>query len=142
MVDTDTIAHEILLPPSQSGSDSVYFRILKTFGTDILVDNDSSAEPLIDRRKLGAIIFGDETKRRALNAITHPRIIMVMLKRILRSSFSNGNTIVCADVPLLFESGMLRLIFSLVIVVACSPKVQLQRLHSRNADLTKKQCNQ
>jgi dephospho-CoA kinase len=45
-----------------------------------------------------------------------------------------------ADVPLLFESGKLRWLFGLVIVVACSKEEQLERLVKRNPELSREQC--
>jgi dephospho-CoA kinase len=173
IVDTDSIGHEILLPPAVLAgeqdvtdmsspsspaagatnntdetkeytvhpNDSVFFDILSAFGDqdasnkNILDDNG-----LIDRRKLGAIIFEDSSQRRVLNGITHPRIILIMLKRILHGIFLSSQDIVCADVPLLFESGQLRRLFGITIMVACHPEQQLERLRKRNPDLTEQQC--
>ncbi|GAX11135.1 dephospho-CoA kinase [Fistulifera solaris] len=158
LVDADSIGHEILLPPSVLASgnkgtseeegeytvypnESVFEEVVDVFGDaeadhrNILDDNG-----LIDRRKLGAIIFQDPTQRRALNQITHPRIILILLKRLLYGIFWSNHDFVCADVPLLFESGQLRRLFGIVIVVACDPELQLQRLKTRNPDLTEQQC--
>ena len=43
----------------------------------------------LDRGKLGALIFEDETKRKAVNKITHPRIYARMRRQIL-GHFLNG----------------------------------------------------
>jgi dephospho-CoA kinase len=156
IIDTDTIGHEILLPPllleeqANNGapvtitpSESVYFDIVRCFGdkdtgNKNIVDDDGR----IDRRKIGAIIFQDPRRRRDLNRITHPRIISIMLKRLLARiySLSTQRMIVCADVPLLFESGTLTWLFALAVVVACQPDQQYHRLRKRNADLTEEQC--
>jgi len=158
IVDADRIAHEILLPPSVISerqatvpSDSVYHSIVKKFGQEILesdknsatsnqgeISNDDSRR--INRRKLGEVIFADRSKRRALNSLTHPRIMKVMIKGILKHSFSFENVIVCADVPLLYESGALIYLFALIIVVAISPTLQFERLRDRDKDLTEEQC--
>ena len=157
IVDTDSIAHEILLPPSVLAGESdasnendlytvhpgesVYYDILEAFG-DEEDDNKNILDEngLVDRRKLGEIIFHDPSQRRVLNRITHPRIILIMLKRLLHGIFLSSQDIVCADVPLLFESGQLRWLFSLSIVVACDAEKQFQRLRKRNPDLTEQQC--
>jgi hypothetical protein len=47
--------------------------------------------------------------------------------------------ILCADVPLLFESGSCGL-FGITIMVACHPEQRLERLRKRNPDLTEQQC--
>ena len=169
IVDVDGIAHDILLP---TYNDSVYKRLVKEFGTDILMKDettrsgrgkDTTHRPLIDRRKLGDVVFKDRNKRRKLNSITHPKIIKIMIKRImceglnlnrfLSSSLpANKKTkrkrkarrVVCVDIPLLFEGGLpMKLLFgSAIIVVSCNPTLQLQRLQNRNTDLTLDQCKE
>lgn len=137
MVDTDAIAHDILLPNTK---DSVYDDIVEAFREeDILVDSFQDPCP-IDRRKLGAVIFASPEKRRLLNRITHPRIIYIMIKRLVYGTFLSNKDVTCADVPLLFESGKLRYLFGLTVVVACEPELQLERLQKRNTDLTPQQC--
>jgi dephospho-CoA kinase len=141
MVDTDTIAHDVLLPTTK---DSVYEQVVEAFGdeNDILVDSSGETPRPIDRRKLGAVIFANPAKRRMLNQITHPRIIYIMLKRILYGTFLSNKDLTACDVPLLFESGKLRYMFGLSIVVACDPELQLERLTKRNTDLTTQQCKE
>ena len=150
MVDTDSIGHQILLPPNELATlqssavrptDSVYHKILATFGRGILDETSGH----IERRKLGDVIFKDRTLRRRLNAITHPKIIYVMLRQLLAVLYTFRNhrrTIACADVPLLFESGQLRWLFACTIVVACDPEIQLERLRQRNPDLSEEQCRE
>lgn len=132
LVCTDTIAHDILL---KNERESVYGQVVDEFGQEILNEDEE-----IDRTELGAIIFADPSKRRLLNSITHPRIIYIMLKKIFYGIYMSSNDLCVADVPLLFESGKLRWIFGLVIVVACSNEHQLERLIKRNPELSPEQC--
>lgn len=155
LVDADAIAHQVLLPPSVlAGIDddgeekttrfmvrpqeSVYQQVLDTFGGDD--PNSLLVEGLIDRTRLGAVVFGDRTKRRQLNALTHPRILLVLLKQILHGIFFTSADIVCADIPLLFESGQLRRLFAIVICVASDEATQFQRLRKRNPELSEQEC--
>jgi dephospho-CoA kinase len=102
-----------------------------------ILDDDGQ----IDRRKLGAIIFEDRNKRSALNRITHPRIVRVLIQQMLvRTYVGKGYSVVCVDIPLLFESATMQWLFGLTIVVACDPDLQFQRLRTRNPDLTEQQC--
>ena len=147
ILDADSIAHEILLPPRVLADElvehkvepheSVYNDIVQGFGDKVVDDNG-----LIDRRALGDIIFSDKNMRKKLNAITHPRIINVLLKRLLYGIFWSDYDIVCADIPLLFESGQLRRLFGLSIVVVCEPDLQFKRLRKRNPDLSEQQCRE
>lgn len=159
IIDTDAIGHQILLSSAHlrnelgsngtgtherydvSAYDSVYDAILETFGdTSVSNKNILNEDAQIDRRKLGEIIFRDPSKRKMLNRITHPRIIRVLLQQLITGTLFGNGSIVCADVPLLFETGSLRMLFCLTIVVACDPDVQYTRLRKRNADLSEQQC--
>ena len=60
-------------------------RVLAVFGEEIC-DRDGN----IDRPKLGAIVFSDVTKRRQLNAITHPLIRREMMKQIFTAFFTGS----------------------------------------------------
>lgn len=145
IIDIDGIAHDILLP-EKLGKDSVYRRLVHEFGTEILDTQDNAANPLIDRRKLGDIVFKDRQMRRKLNSITHAKIIKIMLQRILLAGLRlkmKQRRVVCADIPLLFEGGLpMRMLFGTIIVVTCNPELQLDRLHKRNSDLTIEQCRE
>lgn len=153
IIDVDGIAHDILLSNKQE-SDSVYDLLVTEFGKGILGEEKGAISPKIDRRKLGDIVFQDVQKRRKLNSITHPKIIKIMLKRILLEGLNlkalSGKAtkrakrrVVCVDIPLLFEGGLpMRLLFGTIIVVTCKPDIQLERLHKRNPDLTLEQCRQ
>ena len=155
IIDTDKIGHDILLSPAQLSlatpiddrlvhiNDSVYSKIVNTFGDkqlgnkNILNENNE-----IDRRKLGDIIFQDRTKRQMLNRITHPQIIRILVQQLFIGTYLRNELLICADVPLLYESSYVRYLFSCIIVVACSPDRQYERLRKRNPDLSETQCRQ
>ena len=60
-------------------------RIVEQFGEEVLLEDGR-----LDRKKLGAIIFENETKRRILNQCTHPYIQKAMLWQVV-SYFLTGN---------------------------------------------------
>ncbi len=93
--------------------------IISAFGTDIL---DEAGE--IDRKKLAAVIFADESKRKQLNDITHPYIRAGMLK-----FFDNvkDRKLVFAEVPLLFEAGWQDL-FDEIWLITCQKETAVQRM--------------
>ena len=70
--------------------------IRAAFG-DSVFDGDQ-----LNRRALGAVVFADDEKRRALEAILHPLI----MDRMLRDTEAAHTPIVGWDVPLLYETGM------------------------------------
>ena len=154
LIDTDKIGHQILLPPwhtdlNQPDSlvgpkDSVYVEILETFGNHNgkvddqhpLLDDDK----YIDRPKLGKMVFGKDEERKKLNKITHGRIFKCLLKKMAQDMYFGNTTWVCAEIPLLFESGAMRYLFGISMCVACKPSQQLERLIKRNPELSKEDC--
>jgi dephospho-CoA kinase len=168
LICADSIAHDILLPPEvlagnidsdddgeddvrpddgddTNGTsefivqpkDSVYEQIVAAFdGKDIL-----TAKGRIDRLKLGAIIFNSRDERRKLNQITHPKILMILIRKLLASVFFGNCDITVADLPLLFESGKLSWLFGVTICVTVSDhSTQFHRLQNRNPELSKEEC--
>jgi dephospho-CoA kinase len=82
----------------------------------------------LNRAKLRAIIFGDATRKGALERILHPRIRRQW--RAEADRHRNSPDFFFADIPLLYESGG-ETLCDRVAVVACSYKVQLGRLMER-----------
>jgi len=151
IVDADAIAHQVLLPPRLlvgtssvvKPQESVYDAVVETFGTSILTtsssDHNSNTTATIDRTALGAVVFADPKERKKLNRLTHPRILSILLKRLVGSVFSFRYDVVGADVPLLYESSLHHL-FGLIVVVASDHA--LERLQRRNPELTLQQCQE
>ncbi|HMY02076.1 MAG TPA: dephospho-CoA kinase, partial [Candidatus Obscuribacter sp.] len=63
--------------------------------------------PPVDRKALGALVFSDPQKRRNLEAILHPNVILNCRKRVKDLSESGSSSrfpLVAILVPLLFEA--------------------------------------
>ena len=113
----DQAAHALLNRPE------VEKEIRREFGAGVF----STAGDL-NRAKLRAIVFADATKKRALERILHPRIRRQW--RTQAKGHRNSPKFFFADIPLLYETGGESLC-DRVVVVACSPNVQLGRLRKR-----------
>ncbi|WP_435621906.1 dephospho-CoA kinase [Anoxybacillus eryuanensis] len=120
VIDADEIAHRVT-----SVDGEAYQPIIETFGRDILDSNGA-----IDRRKLGAIVFYDEQKRKQLNAIVHPLVRKHMLQQKEKYA-KEGEKAVVLDIPLLFESKLQHLV-DRILVVYVDEQTQLHRLCERN----------
>lgn len=120
IIDADVLAREVVAP----GSDGLR-EIVSTFGPGVL-----TPEGALDRKALGAAVFGDEGKRRALNAITHPRIAALSAQRT-QEAMARGDRVVIYDAPLLVENG-LHHGMEQVLVVAATEATQLRRLRERD----------
>lgn len=98
-------------------------KIRADFGSEVF-----SRDGDLNREKLRAIVFGDATKKRALERILHPRIRSQWRAEAKRHR--NSPDFFFADIPLLYETGG-ETFCDRVVVVACSYKVQLARLAER-----------
>ncbi|WP_329458383.1 dephospho-CoA kinase [Streptomyces sp. NBC_01497] len=114
LVDADRIAREVVEPGTPGLA-----AVVAEFGDGILTE-----EGTLDRPRLGAVVFADEERRRALNAIVHP-LVRERSAELERSA--GDDAIVVQDVPLLVEGGMMSH-FDVVLVVDASPGTQLDRL--------------
>jgi dephospho-CoA kinase len=78
----------------------------------------------LDRARLGAVVFADETKRKRLEAIIHPLVKSLAKERIAELP---QNSIVIYNVPLLVEASV-DLDFDKVVTVEAPAEKQIERL--------------
>ena len=119
-IDSDVLAREAVAPGT-SGLAAVVDR----FDRDVL-----RSDGTLDREKLAKIVFADPDARRALEAIVHPEV-----RRATDEWFAaldaDRHPYAIADVPLLYEVGRDR-DFDVVVVAACDPDTQVQRVMKRD----------
>lgn len=106
VIDADVLAREVVAPGTPGLAE-----IRARFGDGVL---DTRGE--LDRKQLAEVVFHDEAARRALNAITHPRVRDLALERVQELA-ARGEPLACYEVPLLVESGLADLLRPLVVVV-------------------------
>jgi dephospho-CoA kinase len=97
--------------------------IEKEFGTSVY-----SARGDLNREAIRTIVFADAEKKRALEQILHPRIRRQW--SLEAEGCRNSTRLFFADIPLLYETGG-ETLCDRVVVVACSPSVQRERLTAR-----------
>jgi len=120
VIDADQIARDVVEPGKPA-----YEAIVTHFGREILL-----ADGQIDRKKLGEIVFSDESERQKLNAIVHPEVRRVMREEA-EAAEKNGASIVFMDIPLLFESKLQHMVDKIVVVYAPA-HMQLARMMERD----------
>ncbi len=118
-VDADAIVHEMFGPGSETTAD-----VARRFGASVV-----RSDGRVDRKALGAVVFGNPDARRDLEAIVHPRVYQ-RISSWAESQARSGVAWVLADIPLLFETGR-EGDFDRVVVAACLPEEQLRRLMRR-----------
>jgi len=99
--------------------------IAAVFGGEIY-----SAEGHLNRAALRTIVFADPGKKQALEQILHPRIRRQWA--VQAESRRDSTELFLADIPLLYETGG-ETLCDRVVVVACSQRIQLQRLMARSS---------
>ena len=119
VIDTDVIAREVVRP-----GEPALDEIRKAFGDGVI-----AADGTLDRAAMRAIVFGDDTARRRLEAILHPRIGEATREQ----ADAAGGDYQVIVVPLLVGSA-LRAFVDRVLVVDCAEETQVARLLARDAE--------
>jgi len=117
VLDADQTARDVVEPGTPGLA-----RIIETFGNEVL-----TADGQLDRAKLRAIVFKDNDKRQALEAIVHPAVRVAM--QAWRESLDTDYCILA--IPLLVESGLNRMT-DRVLVIDVAPDTQRRRLIERD----------
>lgn len=119
-VDADDVAREVVEPGEPALAD-----IADHFGRGVL-----TAAGHLDRRALRQIIFADETERRWLESVTHPRIRERLEAHLGRMAATNAPYHLLVS-PLLFESGQHHLA-DRCLVIDIPEALQISRTASRD----------
>lgn len=120
VIDADAIVREVQEPGTP-----VMAAIAREFGPGVIRPDGS-----LDRAALGAIVFRDPERRRALEAIVHPEVRRRMLAEVERYR-AEGRPLVVLDLPLLYETGWDDLVEE-VWVVYVDRETQRRRLVARD----------
>lgn len=118
VIDTDLIARQLVTPGSPALAE-----IRAAFSDAVL---DSAGK--LDRAGLRRLVFADDTARRRLEAILHPRI-RSDVKHALAEVQTPYAVVV---IPLLIETGGYRDMLDRVLVVDCPETLQIERVMARN----------
>jgi dephospho-CoA kinase len=113
VIDADVLAREVVA----RGTDGLA-EVVRAFG-DVLTPSGD-----LDRPAVGRLVFGDETARRKLEGIIHPR---VRARAAEIEAAAPADAVVVHDIPLLVETGQADR-FDRVLVVDVPPEIQLDRL--------------
>lgn len=120
-LDADQVARDVVEPGQPAAQ-----QIRRRFGPGVF-----TADGRVDRARLGERVFTDATERAALEAIVHPRVreaIDAWFRQLdERASYRFG----VVGIPLLFETGRDHE-FDCVIVTACGPERQRERVMARD----------
>lgn len=114
VVDADALAREAVEPGTPGLA-----AVVAEFGDEVL-----AADGSLDRARLGRLVFADEARRAALEAIVHP---YVGRRSAELMATAGPDAVVVYDVPLLVEKH-LQDGFDVVVVVDAADETRLHRL--------------
>lgn len=120
VIDADRVGHEAYAPGS-----GCYDAVVEAFGRDIV-----GPDGAIDRKALGARVFGDPAQRQRLEAIVWPWMRETMERR-LGELREEGVPVVVLEAAVLIEAGWLPLVDQVWAVVA-DPAIARERIMRRN----------
>ena len=121
ILDADLIAREVVAP-----GEPALAQIAAEFGRDVL-----QSDGTLDRKKLGAVVFGNAERRKRLEQLTHPAIRDRFQRHLTELEAKGFDGIVLWDAPVMIESGGYRDMDKLV-VVATDEATQSARLRGRD----------
>ena len=135
IIDADEIARQLTAPGGEALDP-----IREKFGDYVFYDNG-----ILDRKKLGNIVFNDEEKLKILEEITTKIVIRKITDKIHQMKESGYEGIVILDAPLLFEFGMEGLADENWLVI-CDRERRIKRLENRDGlsrrEITDRMANQ
>ena len=117
VLEADKIAHQMIEPDGPA-----YEAVVREFGPRIL-----TPEGLVDRQKLGPIVFADPVRLARLNAIVHPPVLAEQSRQLAAIGQADPHAIAVVEAALLIEAGFDKKL-EFIIVTWCTPEQQLERL--------------
>lgn len=119
VLDADKVGHQCYQQGTEAWKD-----VVDAFGKEVVAPDGS-----IDRKKLGAIVFGDPEALIRLNQIMHPRMYDMMADQIEECRLG-GVEVVVLEAAVLFEANWTPLVDEIWVTVASEPTV-VQRVRER-----------
>ncbi|MFE3457174.1 dephospho-CoA kinase [Nocardiopsis aegyptia] len=116
IVDADAIAREVVEPGTPGLA-----AVVAEFGEEVL-----TPDGLLDRARLGEIVFADQDRLARLNAIVHP-LVGERSAELMERAVESGADVVVYDVPLLVENG-LGALYDVVVVVDAPDETRVERV--------------
>jgi len=134
VIDADSIAHQVL--------DEAVAEVAGLFGSEVVHEKG------VDRKALGAIVFNDDKKRKALESLLHPLIYNEILRLSKIEDAKKKPYLI--DIPLFFETARYNTCRVIVVYAAQAqqiergmqrdrlPREEIQRRISAQMDIEKK----
>ncbi len=117
-IDVDLLGHEIGLSSKYPGFEKIRREIAKEFGDGVLDVNG-----FVNRKNLGSIVFGNESKLKTLNALMRP-----MMDVLLRDELRGKEGIILFNAALIPDWGMNHICNNNLVLINCEKELEMERL--------------
>jgi dephospho-CoA kinase len=121
LIQADQLGHEVIEPGAEA-----YDGVIREFGCDIL-----NPDGTIDRRHLGAQVFGNPERLEKLNALVHPPVRERTRKLLEHFEKAHPDGIAVTEAAILVETGGYRN-YARLIVAVCREEQQIERAMARD----------
>jgi len=121
VIQADRLGHNVLAPEGEA-----YRATVEAFGPEIL-----ARDATIDRKRLGAMVFGSSALLEKLNGLVHPAVFRLEAKMLHQISTKDPKGIAVIEAAILIETGR-SCHFDRLILTACSEEEQISRGMTRD----------
>jgi len=121
LIRADDLGHEVL-----AAGGAAYAGVLEAFGSDILKEDGE-----IDRRRLGALVFGDAARLARLNGLVHPHVFALQDERIAAIGSREPRAIVVVEAAIMIETGSYTR-YDTIVLAVCARETQIARAMRRD----------
>jgi dephospho-CoA kinase len=116
VIDADALGHRLIAPAGAAEAE-----VVRQFGAQVLTDG------IIDRRKLGQLVFREPQARCTLNAILHPKIDAA-IRSECETLALDGTQITLVEAALWGENGTLPTWMEFLVLVECPEALRVARV--------------
>lgn len=116
LIYADKLGHEVLMPGAEA-----FEPVLQMFGPGIL-----SEDGIIDRKKLGDIVFSSPKLLKNLTDVIHPAVFRLEANLLDSARQKDPNVIAVIEAAILIETGRYK-VFDRLILTACDQATQIAR---------------
>lgn len=121
VIHADALGHAVLARDGEA-----YHAVLAEFGSAIL-----DTEGLIDRRRLGALVFDDPDRLAVLNALVHPAVFERQERWMAEVAARDPRAIAVVEAAIMYETGS-DTRYQKIVVAVCSEEQQIERAIKRD----------
>lgn len=121
LIRADDLGHAVIAPGGEA-----YVGVVREFGSGILKEDGT-----IDRRALGALVFGNPERLAVLNSLVHPAVFRRQEEALERFAAADPGGIAVVEAAIMIETGS-HVRYRKLVLAVCPREVQIARAMERD----------